>query len=352
MAALHQVSRVLWTSRVRSPMMKMTTTVTLPAAVPGTGVREGAFHACRLDLYGPTGEGPWPWFEYVRLAVFGVVLLFRLIAFVFLVAVFFAICHLHTRIRLPWARRLLERVDMTIAHTSLPVAFGVLPRVFRVSGPPVGAVEDFRRECRMGARVRDVELPSLAYRGSVRFVQRLVVVKRGALQTVAADEDGRLMKPPLVVPNHCGWIDIVVTSSLFFPSFVARAGTEKLPLAGIAAVVFQFILVTGPARADVPPKAFPVPTPVDAPGLAFAQVEREKAKDAIAGASAARAQEGNGTAVAGGRQQAQPPSGSASETVGGAPGAENASGSTQPFSAAAKQVTPALAAPPSRPRPT
>jgi hypothetical protein len=35
-----------------------------------------------------------------------------------------------------------------------------------------------------------------------------------------------------IVSNHCSWTDILVHMSRYFPSFVARGGTEKLPMIG------------------------------------------------------------------------------------------------------------------------
>jgi hypothetical protein len=36
-----------------------------------------------------------------------------------------------------------------------------------------------------------------------------------------------------VVSNHCGWADILIHMSRFFPAFVARDGTQNLPMVGL-----------------------------------------------------------------------------------------------------------------------
>ncbi len=45
-----------------------------------------------------------------------------------------------------------------------------------------------------------------------------------------------------IVSNHCSWIDILIHMSRYFPSFVARGGTEKLALIGPIrlALIFQY----------------------------------------------------------------------------------------------------------------
>lgn len=46
------------------------------------------------------------------------------------------------------------------------------------------------------------------------------------------DKRTDLVRAAGIVSNHCSWVDILVHMSRYFPSFVARGGTEKLPLIG------------------------------------------------------------------------------------------------------------------------
>jgi len=45
-------------------------------------------------------------------------------------------------------------------------------------------------------------------------------------------DQGEVDFPPLIISNHLSWVDVVVHHALFCPSYIARKGTEKLPLLG------------------------------------------------------------------------------------------------------------------------
>ena len=56
-------------------------------------------------------------------------------------------------------------------------------------------------------------------------------------------------QPGGIVSNHCGWVDILVNSTRYFPSFVARDDTASLALVGLIrwAVENDMALVAAPA---------------------------------------------------------------------------------------------------------
>jgi len=49
--------------------------------------------------------------------------------------------------------------------------------------------------------------------------------------------------PPAVVANHVSWLDILLVMSRYFPSFVAREGTQDLPLIGLISRQMQCLFV-------------------------------------------------------------------------------------------------------------
>lgn len=42
-----------------------------------------------------------------------------------------------------------------------------------------------------------------------------------------------LTRAVAVVSNHCGWVDILIHMARYFPAFVARDGTQNLPMVGL-----------------------------------------------------------------------------------------------------------------------
>lgn len=44
-----------------------------------------------------------------------------------------------------------------------------------------------------------------------------------------------------VVSNHCGWVDILIHMARYFPAFVARDGTQNLPMVGLIRCAVQYL---------------------------------------------------------------------------------------------------------------
>lgn len=152
-------------------------------------------------MYGNFGLRRWPWYEYIRLPVFAITVLPLRVTVLAIVSVSLRVAAaIQTMLGTRAARVYAHINGMFSCMTGVVCGFGVLPRVIVVDAPPAGCPDRFT-------------------------------------------ENGVLMRPPLVISNHSSYVDVAMMSGLLYPSFVARAGTEKLPFYGPVSKTIRCILV-------------------------------------------------------------------------------------------------------------
>ena len=102
----------------------------------------------------------------------------------------------------------------------------------------LSCIVGFYLACRLAQllprRSRDVIVPFLGKIYTRSCLACIGFVKVAWVHLPRAEWDKQRGDAPAagVVSNHCSWIDILIHMSRYFPSFVARGGTEKLPLIG------------------------------------------------------------------------------------------------------------------------
>ena len=139
----------------------------------------------RKDQYGDMGKAPQPLAEKIRLACLSVSILpFKLVCTASCITSFYLVC------------RVAEFLPVDLRRRTT-TAFGKL----------------FSRLC----------LLSLGF-GSIKWIK----VSKAAWDQQKSD------RPAVgIVSNHCSHVDILVHMARSFPSFVARGGTESIPLIGL-----------------------------------------------------------------------------------------------------------------------
>jgi len=201
----------------------------------------------RQDAYGQGGAGPWTFGECVRLAACCVVLVpLRAIVALLCVASYYGFCRAaaalpapRTRLGRAIRRRNLARAGRFWSRACL-LALGFW-RVRWVSVAPDGS------RAAAGPPWRRDRLPTAAGRrrgggGGGEQGGGIPAPSQPPLPPPTAQMMAQV-PPPAVVANHVGWVDILVVMSRYFPSFVARDGTQRLPMVGLISRQMQCLYV-------------------------------------------------------------------------------------------------------------
>jgi 1-acyl-sn-glycerol-3-phosphate acyltransferase len=191
----------------------------------------------RQDAYGQGGAGPWTLGECVRLAACcaGLVPLRALVALL-CVACYYATCRIASALPKPRTQlgQAMRRTHLARAGRFWSRACLLALGFWRVRWLRV-ASDGSRRAAGPPWRRKRLSGPAAAAPSSSSSPTR----PRSIITTSAAED----VPPPCVVANHLSWLDILVVMARYFPSFVARDGTQDLPLVGLISRQMQCLYV-------------------------------------------------------------------------------------------------------------
>jgi 1-acyl-sn-glycerol-3-phosphate acyltransferase len=207
----------------------------------------------RQDAYGQGGAGPWTWGERARLAVCCVVLVpLRAIVALLCVACYYGFCRVAASLPAPRTRRgrAMRRRNLARAGRFWSRACLLALGFWRVEWLSV-APDGSRAHAGPPWRIDRLPTADAAAAGRRRSGKAAGAEGGsggggGGVARPLPQPTRQMMAqvpPPAVVANHVGWVDILVVMSRYFPSFVAREGTQGLPLIGLISRQMQCLYV-------------------------------------------------------------------------------------------------------------